>query len=82
MTYTFELFGKSYSGETLADVSALFSAARDESGLGSSTMPLPAIKQDEQIVGHFSYNGRIWDKPSRLYSGFEMASPIYDNRAA
>lgn len=82
MEFTFELFGKTYSAKTLAEASALFSAARDLSDRGSSTMPLPEIKQGNAVVGHFSYNGRIWDKPSRLYSGFECASPIYDNRAA
>ena len=76
----FNLFGKTYTAATYAEASALFSAARDKSGLGSSKMPLPAIEQDGQIVGHFSYNGRIWSKPSSLWQ--PGATPLYDNRAA
>ena len=76
----FNLFGKTYTAATYAEASALFSAARDKSGLGSSKMPLPAIEQDGQIVGHFSYNGRVWSDPSRLWQ--PDATPIYDNAAA
>lgn len=80
MQFTFELFGKTYSGETLAEVSALFSAARDKSGRGSSSMPLPEIKQDSDVVGHFSYNGRVWSEPSKNWKPGSL--PIFDNAAA
>lgn len=76
----FQLFGKTYTAASYAEASALFSAVRDKSGLGSSEMPLPAIEQDGQIVGHFSYNGRIWAQPSHLW--MPDSQPIYDNRAA
>ena len=79
---TFELFGKTYTAADFADASAQFSAARDASGRGSSTMPTPAIMQDGKVVGHFSYNGRIWAEPSRLHFGPNWPQPIYDNRAA
>lgn len=77
---TFELFGKTYTAANFAEASALFSAARDKSGRGASTMPLPAIMQDGVVIGHFSYNGRVWEKPSALFSN--DSAPIYDNRAA
>lgn len=77
---TFELFGKTYTASDFADASAQFSAARDKSGRGSSTMPLPAIMQDGNVVGHFSYNGRIWSQRCTAWSVGDQ--PIYDNRAA
>ena len=80
MAYTFELFGKTHSAKTLADASAVFSAARDKSGRGASTMPLPAIEQDAYVVGHFSYNGRVWAQPSKAWK--PGMTPIYDNAAA
>lgn len=80
MSYTFELFGKTHAAKTLADASAVFSTARDKSGRGASTMPLPAIEQNGEVVGHFSYNGRIWAQPSKDWQPGMM--PIFDNAAA
>lgn len=77
---TFELFGKLYRVASFEEASAQFSAARDKSGRGSSSMPLPEIKQDGNVIGHFSYNGRIWAQPSKDWKpGF---APIFDNSAA
>jgi hypothetical protein len=78
-TYTFKLFGKMHEAQTLADASKAFSIARDKSGRGSSSMPLPKIMLDGQVVGYFSYNGRIWSQPSKLW--VPGATPIYDNAA-
>lgn len=77
---TFELFGKTYTAADFADASAQFSAARDKCGHGMTTMPTPAIMQDGEVVGYFSYNGRIWADPSHLW--MPNIQPIYDNRAA
>lgn len=59
--FAFTLFKKSYSVNSLAEASAIFNAARDKSGKGMRTMPLPSINEGQF---HFSYNGKIWDKPS------------------
>lgn len=77
---TFELFGKTYRAANFAEASAQFIAARDKSGRGSSSMPLPEIRQDGNVVGHFSYNGRIWAQPSKDWKpGY---APIFANAAA
>lgn len=80
MTYSFDIFGKTISAETLADASRAFCADRDKSGRGASGMPLPAIKQDGEIVGYFSYNGRVWDQPSKDWQPGMM--PVFDNASA
>lgn len=77
MAYQFKLFGKTHKAETLADCSKQFCAVRGKSGRGSSTMPLPEITLDGDVVGYFSYNGRIWNQPSKLW--VPGATPIYDN---
>ena len=64
---TFTLFGRKHEATTLAEASAAFSAARDASGRGSSTMPLPEILQGGVVIGYFSYNGKIWDHPSSAW---------------
>lgn len=63
--FTFTLFGKTHTATTLTDASAKFSALRDKSGRGASKMPTPELFRDGVLFGHFSYNGRIWDRPSR-----------------
>jgi hypothetical protein len=73
--FRFELFGIQHTAADLAAASARFSAARDRSGRGASTMPLPAIYADGEIVGHFSYNGRIWRKPSSQWAPGDV--PVY-----
>jgi hypothetical protein len=80
MTYSFEIFGKTVSAETLADASRAFCAARDKSGRGGSTMPLPAIEQGGKVIGHFSYNGRVWAQPSKDWQ--PGITPVFDNAAA
>ena len=66
--FTFKLFGKTYEAATLADASVKFSTLRDKSGRGASTMPTPELFRDGVLFGHFSYNGRVWDRPSREWT--------------
>ena len=76
--FTFTLFKKTYSADNLSELCALFSGARDKSGRGSSTMPLPEISKDGAYFGRFSYNGKVW-------SNREWApgtTPIFDPYAA
>lgn len=73
--FTFTLFKKSYSVATLAEAAALFNVARDKSGKGSRTMPLPEISKNGVVVYHFSYNGKIWDGPSSQW--IPGSEPVY-----
>lgn len=73
--FTFTLFKKSYSVPSLADASAAFNAARDKSGKGMRTMPLPVITTPEGGELHFSYNGKVWAQPSSKW--VPGAEPVY-----
>jgi hypothetical protein len=76
MAFTFKLRGKTYSAETLAEVSKLYSFMRDESCEGNSKFPKPTVRGPSGIIGSFSYNGRIWDgKPTD-----NNRTIVYDNR--
>ena len=60
---------------TLEEASFKFCAVRDRAGEGASRTPSPLIV-DEQgtVIGHISYNGRVW-------SGATYAAgtvPLYD----
>lgn len=79
MKFTFKLFGKMQEADSLAGASAQFSALRDKSGRGSSTMPLPELFRDGELFGYFSYNGRIWNEPSKNWT--PASTPIFDNAA-
>lgn len=52
---------------SLADASAAFAKWRDAAGIGGSDLQDARIIVGRKVVGHFSYNGRIWDKPSCDY---------------
>ncbi|MCB5201700.1 hypothetical protein LH464_04305 [Neorhizobium sp. T786] len=77
---TFTLFGKTHEAADMASASALFSSLRDKSGRGSSTMPLPEIMLEGAVVGHFSYNGKVWENPSRDWT--PVATPIFNPHQA
>lgn len=50
-----------YSFPTLQAVSEAYSAARDASGEGASTVPSAKVFDGAgKQIGHISYNGRIW----------------------
>lgn len=74
--FSFTLFKKIHSAETLAEISKLFSDQRDKSGRGSSSMPLPEILKDGVVFGHFSYNGKIWEHPSKEWKSGDI--PLFD----
>lgn len=61
---------------SLAEASAIYSAARDRSGKGASGWPDGAVLEDNKVIGRVSYNGRVWApgpwKPESM--------PLYDNR--
>lgn len=66
--FTFKLFGKTHKAATLADASLVYSTLRDKSGRGASSMPTPELLRNGKTYGHFSYNGRIWNKPSKEWT--------------
>lgn len=61
---------------SLAEASAIYSAARDRSGKGASGWPDGAVLEGDKVIGRVSYNGRVWEpgpwKPDSV--------PLYDNR--
>lgn len=67
-------------------LSECYCEIRDESGEGCSTF-LPVnvlIAGTTEIVGHISYNGRVWDKAScggLIAPCVDDSKVIYDNRA-
>lgn len=62
---------------TFEQASLMFCAARDEADEGARRTPIPLIV-DEQgtIIGHISYNGRVWSGPTYASD----AKLLYDNR--
>ena len=73
-----EIGFKRFQIASLAEASRMFSAARDALGEGASRTPSPLIV-DEQgaVIGHVSYNGRVWAGASYLPD----TQLLYDNRA-
>jgi hypothetical protein len=66
-----------YQVATFEQASLMFCAARDASGEGASTIPAPTIVDERgDIIGHVSYNGRVWPGGSYVAD----AQPLYDNR--
>jgi hypothetical protein len=76
MSFTTKIRGRIFISDELSVLSNIYCRIRDESGEGCSTFPTPAVRDDRgfSVVGHFSYNGRIWD-----CSGKKI---IYDNRVS
>lgn len=46
--------------ETLEELKKKIEAYRDEWNLGGGNWVSPVVKKDGKLVGHFSYNGRLW----------------------
>jgi hypothetical protein len=50
-----------YPIATFAQASQMFCTARDAFGEGASTTPTPLIVDGAgSVIGHVSYNGRVW----------------------
>src|SRR5882762_2635257 len=59
------------------EASRMFCAARDKMGEGASRTPSPKIVDERgDVIGHVSYNGRVWAGASYVAD----AVPLYDNR--
>jgi hypothetical protein len=71
--------GKTFPVATLADASALFCATRDRFGEGASrTPPADVVDGSGNLIGHISYNGRIWAGAARDWSA--TTALLFDNR--
>lgn len=52
---------KRYHVASFKEASDKFCAARDASGNGASRTPSPLLVDDAgAVIGHVSYNGRVW----------------------
>jgi hypothetical protein len=52
---------KRWPVQSLEEASALFVAARERWGEGASRTPTPMVLDaDGTLIGHISYNGRVW----------------------
>ena len=90
MTETTKQYYATIRGErrqgTLKWLSECYCEIRDESGEGCSTFrPVNVYEAGTtKIIGSISYNGRIWDKPTRkglsIPSCLDDSKIIYDNR--
>ncbi len=83
MTHTLH-FGRRFAPVLVNGIpgaSMAYAERRDESGEGASTFPLADVRDATgRIVGHLSYNGKVWARPSRDWQPGDQ--PIYDPFAA
>lgn len=70
---------KTYAIPDLAAASRLVCEARDRSGARSSRFTPPLIFDGGRLVGHVSYNGRVWAGEPRDWK--PGAVPLFDNVA-
>ena len=62
---------------TLEEASRMFCVARDKAGEGASRTPSPLVVDEKgAIIGHLSYNGRVWSGPTYAAD----AELLYDNQ--
>lgn len=66
---------------TFADASKLYCATRDRHGEGASrTPPADIVDAAGKLIGHISYNGRVWAGDRRDWS--DKTALLFDNRMA
>lgn len=78
MTYTAKAFGKTIKGDTFADMSRQYEAARNDHFRKGGRPKDATIIQDGKAVARISNNGRVWP----LTEWFVGMVPLYDNRAS
>lgn len=60
-TMFLEIGRKRFQVASSEEASRMFCAARDRMGEGSSRTPSPKIVDERgDVIGHVSYNGRVW----------------------
>ena len=68
---------KRFQIATFEEASRMFCAACDKAGEGASRTPMPLIVDERgDVIGHVSYNGRVWAGASYVPD----TRPLYDNR--
>lgn len=76
MTYTAKAFGRTIKGETFAEISRAYEAARDVHFSKGGRPKDATVMQDGVPVARISNNGRVWP----LDEWFAGQVPLYDNR--
>jgi hypothetical protein len=68
--------GRLYPVATLAQASQMFCTARDIAGQGASNTPTPLIVDGAgSVIGHVSYNGRVWSGADWTPSAMPLYQP-------
>ena len=68
---------KRFQIASFEEASLMFCAARDQAGEGASRTPSPLIVDElGTVIGHVSYNGRVWSGATYVSS----VKPLYDSR--
>jgi hypothetical protein len=68
-----------YKTETLKELSEIYCRVRDETGEGQSTFgPVNVRGPNGTLIGHISYNGRVWDIPKGQPTSVR-GNLLYDN---
>lgn len=58
---------KRFQIASFEEASRMFCAARDKMGEGASRTPSPKIVDERgEVIGHVSYNGRVWAGPTYI----------------
>jgi hypothetical protein len=76
-TMFLEIGRKRFHIVSFEEASRRFCMARDKMGEGASRTPTPLIVDEwGSVIGHVSYNGRIWAGAAYVAG----SQPLYDNR--
>jgi len=68
---------KRYQVATFEEASRMFCVVRDKADEGASRTPVPLIVDEHgAVIGHVSYNGRVWTGANYLPDN----QLLYDNR--
>jgi hypothetical protein len=78
MAYKFRVNRMAFECETIKECSETYSNVRDGLDLGASRLNAAALFQDGKVVGHISYNGRVWTGSAKDWTA--QTALLYDNR--
>lgn len=82
-TLTLTIGKRRYQVASIGEASRMFCAARDKAGLGSSKTPKPLIfNADGSLLGHISYNGRVWAGRDYVPGATPLCEAVYADDAA
>jgi hypothetical protein len=78
MAYKFRVNRMAFECATIKECSETYSNVRDGLGLGASRLSAAALFQGGKVVGHISYNGRVWAGSAKDWTSQTVL--LYDNR--